>query len=126
MRISGPILKAKEEEFADKLGHPGFVATNGWLSRWKVRHQIKFKHAHGEKSSADVEAAEEWISTVLPQLLQEYEPEDIYNADETGLYYRATPDGSLCYAYEQLSGSKKAMDRVTILCCANMTGNNKV
>ena len=65
-------------------------------------------------------------SIVFPQLLREYKPDDIYNADETGLYYRATPDGSLCYAYQQLSGSKKAMDRVTILCCANMSGNDKV
>ena len=126
VRISGPILKMKAEEFSHKLGRPDFVATDGWLSRWKARHLIKFKHAHGEKSSADAEAAEEWMSTVLPQLLNEYDPEDIYNADETGLYYRATPDGSLCYAYEQLSGSKKAMDRITVLCYANMTGKDKV
>ena len=70
--------------------------------------------------------AEKWMSIVFPQLLREYKPNDIYNADETRLYYRATPDGSLCYAYQQLSGSMKAMDRVTILCCANMSGNDKV
>ena len=73
----------------------------------------------------DAEAAEEWTSTILSQPLQEYNPEDISNADETGLYYRATPDGSLCYAYEQLSGSKKAMDRIAVLCCTNMTGKEK-
>ena len=99
---------------------------DGWLSHWKARHRIKFKHAHGEKSSADAEAGKMWTSTVLPQLLQEYDPEDVYNADETGLYYQATPDGSLSYAYEQLSGSKKAMDRITVLCCTNMTGKTKV
>ena len=126
VRISGPILEMKAEEFAHKLGRPDFVAMDGWLSRWKARHRIKFKRAHGEKSSADAEAAEEWMSTILPQLLNEYDPEDIYNANETGLYYRATLDGSLCYAYEQLSGSKKAMDRITVLCCANMTGKDKV
>ena len=41
------------------------------------------------------------------------------------LYYRATLDASLCYNYEQPSGSKKAMDRFTVLCCANMTGRDK-
>ena len=125
VRISGPILKSKAEDLARKLGKPDFIATDGWLSRWKARHQIKFKSAHGEKNSADVEGAQEWQSTTLPQLLLEYRPDDIYNADETGLYYRATPDGSLCYTYEQLSGSKEAMDRVTVLCCANMTGRDK-
>lgn len=38
----------------------------------------------------------------------------------------ANPDGSLCYAYEQLSGSKKSMDCITVLCCINITGKDKV
>ena len=38
------------------------------------------------------------------------------------LYCRATPDGSLCYCREKLSGSKKAMERITVLCCSNLTG----
>ena len=85
--INWPILKSKAEELAHKLGKPDFIATDGWLSRWKVRHQIKFKRAHGEKNSADVEGVQEWQSTTLPQLLLEYRPDDIYNADEIGLYY---------------------------------------
>lgn len=126
MRLSGPILKSKAEEIAQKLGKPDFVASDGWLSHWKGRKHRKFKRAHGEKSSADTEEAEEWISTVLSQLLHQYQPEDIYNADETGVYYRATPDGSLRYSFEQLSGSKKTMDRVTVLFCANMSGSDKL
>ena len=96
---------------------------DSWLSHQKARHQIKFNH--GDESSVDAEAAEEWTSTILSQLLQEYNPEDISNVDERGLYYRATQDGFLCYAYEQLSGSKKAMDRITVLCCTNMTGKER-
>ena len=126
MRISGLVLRSKAEEFAVRLVKRDFVATEGWLSRWKARHQIKAKRAHGEKSSADFEGAELWVSTVLPQLLLEYIPENIYNADEIGLYYRATPDSSLCYKYEQLSGSKRAKERITILLCANMTGKDKL
>ena len=126
VRISGAILKSKAEELAQKLGRTDFVATDDWLSRWKTRKRIKFKRAHGEKSSTDVEGAEEWISTTLLQLLRQYQPEDVYNADETGVYYRATPDGPLCYSFEQLSGSKKVMDRVTVLYCANMTGSDKL
>ena len=58
-RISGPILKSRAEELAQKLGRTDFVATDGWLSRWKSRQSMKFKHAHCEKGSADVEGAEE-------------------------------------------------------------------
>ena len=49
-RISGPMLKVKAEEFARRLGSTDFIATDGWLSCWKARHDIKFKRAHGEKA----------------------------------------------------------------------------
>ena len=61
----------------------------------------------------------------MPEILLEYEEENIFNADETGLFYRATPDGTLCFKNESLTGSKKAMDRITVLVCANMTGTEK-
>jgi hypothetical protein len=49
----------------------------------------------------------------LPNLLQKFCTDDIYSANETGLFYRATADGFLIYKHGTLSGSKKAMDRVT-------------
>jgi hypothetical protein len=106
------------------MGHDE-VASDGWFSRWKVRHEIVFKKAHGEKSSADPTGAEECCSNRLSQLLDEYSLENIFNADETELFYRATPDGSLTYKHHTLVGSKKAMDRVTVLCCCNANGGEK-
>lgn len=47
---------------------------------------------HGEKKDADTNAAEHWKNNVLPQILLDYNPDDIYNADETVMYYRAIPD----------------------------------
>jgi hypothetical protein len=34
-------------------------------------------------------------------------------------------DGSLCYKLVKLLGSKKAMDRITVVCCSNMSGTDK-
>lgn len=124
--ISGPILKAKAEELAKKFQINDFLATDGWLSRWKVRRNIKFKKIHGEKSGANYKGAEEWKKKLLPVYLKTYNPDDIYNADETGLYFRATPDGSLCYKHIALSGYKKCLDRITVLCCTNMSGSDKL
>ena len=104
-KVSRPILKEKAENLAKKLGHTNFVATEVGLSCWKARHQIRYRRAHGENGSTNIKRAEEWESTVLPGLLEEYRPNEVYNADETGLYYRATPDGSFCYCHEKLSGS---------------------
>jgi hypothetical protein len=64
-------------------------------------------------------------STKLPNLLQKVCTDNICNADETGLFYRATSDGSLIYKHAVLSGSKKAMDHVIALCCSNMSGTDK-
>ncbi|KAL4091075.1 hypothetical protein QTP88_025816 [Uroleucon formosanum] len=125
VRVSGPMLKCKAEELSRKIGNNQFIATDGWLSRWKNRHEIKFKRVHGEKASADESASNDWKVDRLKIILNDFSPDNIFNADETGLYYRATPDGSLCFKKDVLSGSKKAMDRITVLLCVNMTGSDK-
>lgn len=79
---------------------------------------------HGEKASADESASNGWKVDRLKIVLNDFSPDNIFNANETGLYYRATPDGSLCFKNDVLSGSKKAMDRITVL-CFNMTGSVK-
>jgi hypothetical protein len=53
------------------------------------------------------------------------EPFRIYNVDKTGLLYPATPGGFLSNKHTALSSSKKAMDRVTVLCCSNISGTDK-
>lgn len=124
--VNGPMLKSKSEELAKKLGRSNFKATDGWLSRLKSRHGIKFHKSRGKKDTADASSGTgNWKSTQLPNLLQKFCADDIYNAVETGLLYRATPDGSLRYRHEVLQASEKAMDRVTILCCCNMSGTDK-
>ncbi|KII69726.1 Tigger transposable element-derived protein 6 [Thelohanellus kitauei] len=123
--IHGSILKAKSEELAKILGCNDFKAPEVWLSRWKARHNIKFKNAHDEKGSADKERAEQWKIPKIHTFLENFCYDDIYNADETGLYYNATPDGSLCYKHIILSGYKKAIDRLTVLCYTIMSGTDK-
>jgi hypothetical protein len=52
-------------------------------------HNIVYKRLHEEKKDSDFTAADHWVTNVLPNLLETYQPQDIYNADETGL---ALPD----------------------------------
>ena len=123
--LTGSLIRPKALEFANALGVEDFTASEGWLSRWKKRKGIVWKRAHGEAASANVQNAEEWIRTELRGILERYSADRVFNADETGLFFRAVPDGSLCYATEKLKGSKKAMDRLTILVCTNMDGTVK-
>lgn len=41
--LSGPIVKAKAEKLAADLSHNGWNCSDGWLSRWKQRHNISYK-----------------------------------------------------------------------------------
>ncbi|XP_041357847.1 tigger transposable element-derived protein 6-like [Gigantopelta aegis] len=118
--LSGPILEEKAKKLAETLNKPDFKLTNGWLCRWEERNCIVYKKAHGEKNDADLPAADNWMKEQLPKL-----PDDVYNADETGIYFRAIPDGTLIYKSEKLSGGKKQKERITALVACNMSGTDK-
>lgn len=59
------------------------------------------------------------------QRSNEYSEENIYNADETALYYRALPDHTFVLNKEKAKGDKACKERVTALCCASMAGEKK-
>lgn len=43
MTLTGPMVKAKAKEIAEQLGYEGFKASDGWLQKWRIRHNISFK-----------------------------------------------------------------------------------
>lgn len=122
--VSGPILKSKAIEIAEKLHYENFNASDGWLQRFRQRHSITFKCISGEAASVNQDDVREFVEK-LPSILLEYSPENIYNADETGLFYKALPDKTLALKTEKCIGGKMAKDRLTILFCASMTGSKE-
>ena len=50
--------------------------------------------------------------------------EDVYNADETGLYWKLEPHKSL--ANGPLTGLKKSKDRITVMLACNVIGTHKL
>ena len=67
-----------------------FKCSSGWLDCFKG---VKIVGESGTVSSA---MTQEWTSTSLPALLSECKPEDIYNANETGLFYKCLPGKNIC------------------------------
>lgn len=123
--VNGPILKEKAEEFARKLTIGGFCASNGWLDGFKKRNDLIFKKISGESGAVDINACSQWIND-LPALLGDYSPNDIFNADETGLFFKCLPDKTFTFKGISCHGGKYSKERVTILLCANMTGTEKL
>ena len=50
----------------------------------------------------------------------------VFNADETGLFWKCLPDKTLSLKGEKCSGGKKNKGRITVLVCANMSGTEKL
>jgi hypothetical protein len=81
---------------------------------------------HGE--GAEVNKFDHGLLAVLDDLyviIAQYGLENVYNMDETGLFFRLIPRYSLLMPNEDISttrGKKKSKDRVSLIVCANAMG----
>ena len=129
--LSGPIVSAQAEKFDRQLNGPNseFKASSGWLWRFTKRHGIGQITLSGEIRSADDTAANAYPA-ILKSIIEEdgYVDEQIYNADETGIYYKMLPDKTLAVKSDEhkKEGFKSIKDRLTLLFTVNKTGNHKL
>jgi len=79
----------------------------------------------GESSGVNMTEVNKWKTEVLEPLLMKYPKEDVFNIDETGLFYRKT-DKTLSFKGEKCSGGKLSKERLTVALCANMSGTEKM
>ncbi|XP_054709506.1 jerky protein homolog-like [Uloborus diversus] len=129
--ISGPLLCEKALFFNEKLNGENtntFQASSGWLRNFKLRHGIREIGLHGEKLSVSTESATKFVKEFIEFVKSEkYEEEFIYNADETGLFWRSLPRKTLASGFEKsASGTKLNKERIIVLNCANATGNHRI
>ena len=123
--IPGPVLQGKAEFYAKQMGHSNFRASNGWLEKFKSRHEIAFKKVCGESNAVENLVCEDWLKK-LDLLCHDYKPEDIFNADEAALFFKCMPDKTLCFAKENCHGGKQSKERLTLLFAVNSTGTEKL
>ncbi|KHE79181.1 DDE-domain-containing protein [Neurospora crassa] len=95
----------------------------GWLAGFKRRHHIKKFRQSDESGSADIESSLEQIQRVKT-LISLFGIDNTYNADETALYWLATPDTTLATCAQK--GRKKQKDRITIFPCSNASSTHKL
>jgi DDE superfamily endonuclease/Tc5 transposase DNA-binding domain len=114
-------------EFIDNIfsGNSSFTASDGWFEKFKRRHGISRLTMSGESADASEEDANLFKETVLPNLLKNYSADNIFNADETGFFYRCLPNETYGFKNEQCHGGKKSKERLTVMVCANMSGTEK-
>eukprot|EP00731_Ephydatia_muelleri_P002108 Em0001g2108a len=111
-----------------------FKASDGWVRRWRKRFNVPPSvHLHGEAGDICLIDAEKKMDVLRSQLSEGgYALQNIFNMDETGLFYRALPKRSYVLpdvdVRQKGRGTKAltAKDRVTLVLCCNATGTCKV
>ncbi|CAM5112945.1 unnamed protein product [Natator depressus] len=81
---------AKEGQPSDEKE---FKASQGWLNSFRNRFNLKNMQTTGEAASANEEAAKAYPEQ-LKKIIEDkgFLPEQVFNADETGLFWKKMPD----------------------------------
>ena len=69
-----------------------------------------FHKMAGQEGSVSEEMLHDWTSIQLPHLVEKYSSDDIFNADETELFWKCLLDKSLSLKSERCSGGKRSKD----------------
>ena len=70
--------------------------SKGWASAFCKRNAFRKFRQHGESGDAPIDTPEvQAILSTIKAEIATYDPEDIYNMDETGLFYNMPPDSTI-------------------------------
>ncbi|GFT68229.1 tigger transposable element-derived protein 1 [Trichonephila clavipes] len=118
-------LKESEPSTSSCESNPQFSASTGWLTGFIKRHSFHNLKIKGEVASADEEAARKYPEKLAKIIKDgEYCAHQVFNADETGLFWKKMPTRTYIAKSEKTaSGFKAAKDRVTLLLCSNASGD---
>ena len=78
-----------------------FKASNGWLQAFKKRHGFKQFRIDDESGDAQMTGIDKHMQ-ILRGKIATYDHDDVYNMDETGLFYNLAPDTTI--ASSQIEG----------------------
>lgn len=126
--ITGLRLQEKASQFWNQMPiyaeiePPKF--SEGWLTRWKARYNVKKHSLHGEAGSVELGQEDEEMIQQIQTILATYNRCDIYNMDKTRLYWRKAPNITL--ATEVEPGIKQDKSRLTACICSNADGSDKL
>lgn len=132
--LDGNILKQKALKIFEHLKNANgsnnqsprvFSASSGWFENFKKRFALHNVKLGGERASADTESAEAYPAK-LQKIIEDggYTADQVFNADETGLYWKKMPSRTyVAKEMKSVPGHKAAKDRVSLLLCSNASGN---
>ena len=105
-----------------------FKASKGWFDSFKKRTGIHSVVRHAEAAISNKDAAEKFVEKFKDFVDREgFIPEQVFNCDETGLFWKKMPERTYITREEKaLPGHKPMKDRLTLLLCGNASEDFKV
>jgi hypothetical protein len=124
--LSSDVIRKTALSFAKSMGYneSDFKASDKWISGLKKRHNLLFTSLRGESDSVDQTVIDNW-NQKLKEIINGYKPEDVYNFDETALFYKLMPNKSFVFDNESKKGQKQNKNRITIGCLTNADGSDR-
>ena len=122
--ISYDIIKQKALALVDRLKvEDPLKFSNGWLQKFIKRHGFYKYKLHGESGSVKMVILNSAI-TVLQVKIAKFDPSDVYNMDENGLFYTQAPSSTV--SKRPTEGVKLDKKRITLALAANAEGSHKL
>jgi hypothetical protein len=120
--ISDQVLHEKVMMFTSLYKIKNFKGSNGWIDRFKKRHNLSCYLKQEKAASAPLEKLDKFRKE-LQDLIRRYNLDDVFNCDKIGLYWKMEPKRMI--SNTPISGRKQSKNRVTILLYFNATGTEK-
>ena len=124
-KITRAMIQEKALQFASESGITGFKASSGWCSRFESRTSTACIMIHGEAGSVAASTVTNWMEKLF-LLLKDYEPNDVFSADELGLFFKLLPARTHAKKGKRGHKTKESKQRVTLLVGSNMSGTEKM
>ncbi|GFU95042.1 tigger transposable element-derived protein 1 [Trichonephila clavipes] len=118
-------MKQSEQSTSTYQAEKEFSASKGWLTGFLKRNALHNIKITGESATAD-EGAAKIFPEELAKIIEDgdYSVDQVFNADETGLYWKKLPNRTYIAKDEKIaSGHKASKDRVSLLLCSNAPGD---
>lgn len=93
-----------------------FNASKGWFDKFQKHFGLKSVSLHGEAASADTTGTEAYANNKFKAIIEDggYKPEQVFNMDETGLFWKRMPSRTIIIQDKaKAPGFKAQKDRVT-------------
>jgi hypothetical protein len=124
--LLGDVIRTAGARFYDQLDIPNDERqklSNGWLDSFKQRVGLQALRFHGEAQSANAEQVVDERKR-LRTLLTGWKLRDVFNMDETALFYAMSPNKGL--ATTKRHGVKQSKLRLTVAFTVNAAGTERL